>query len=464
MKLGFTAFAMTVFFATHVQAQAISLEQAIRKAVLTNPAVGEATANRRATEFELRQRQGALLPQVRLQADIGPERRPPFDSIVGSRPNEVVNGRQANIVVRQVVFDGFASLNETWRQAARVDAASWRVQERAELVALDTVQSYTDVVRLREMIVLAERNVQTHRKLLSDVTARFEGGRAGSGDRDQVIERVQAAEAAKAELVQRLGDSAALFHRSVGQQPKGLVWPGRPAGLPKSQAEALRMAYVSNPTIRAADADLDAVKAQREVARGADYPTVAVEAQAAHGKDTQNFNGRYDDLSVKLSASWLLYSGGTDTARQSELVERVGEQQMRVSLLRRQAIESIERAWSTRSALDQRSKALRGQVAAAERVVGAYGSEYELGQRTLLDLLNAEQSLYNARIALVNARGLAVFADYQILAASGALLTATHIAAPAEANTPLRGLKDTGAFMPPIDLFPRRPPEPALGN
>lgn len=457
-KSRFAVLAVLIAFPAVAQAQRFSLEDSIRRAVLTNPAVGEAKANRRATDFELRQSQGGLLPQIRLQTDIGPERNRQFDSPLASqRSADFHAGRQANVSIRQVLFDGFTTVNETWRQAHRVDAASWRVKERAELIALDTVQAYTDIVRLIDMIGQSTRNIAVHRQLLSEVQARFSGGRAGRGDLDQVQERVLAAEAARAELQQRLGDSIALFRKSVDAEPKNLTWPSRPSGLPKSREAALQLAIANNATLRAAGSDVRAVEAQREGAKGSNFPTVALEGRAGYGKNTQNFNGRYDDYSAKLSASWLLYSGGTDTARQNELAERVGEQQMHLSVLQRLTIESIDKAWTTRAALNDRIRALSGQVQAAERVVSAYRSEYQLGQRTLLDLLNAEQSRYNASVGLINAKGLSIFADYQLLAASGTLLTATRATLPSEANNAMRGLKENGAFLPPIDVFPAAP-------
>lgn len=445
----------------------MTLDQAIRRAVSTNPAVGEAAANRRATAQELRQSQGALLPQIRVQADVGPERTRSLDINLPTGRQEFVAGRQANVVVRQLLFDGFASSHEIWRQAARVDASSWRVQERSELVALDTVQSFTDILRLREMIAHADANIAVHRKLLSDVTARFEGGRAGRGDKDQVEERVFAAEAARAELEQRLAEPLALFRRAVGTEPKALLWPARLKSVPASRAEALNLAVARNPTLRAADADLEAVRSQRLAAKGSDLPTVALEARAEHGRNSRDTTGRYDALSAKLTASWLLYSGGSDTARQYELAERVTEQSLRLDVLRRQAAESIERAWSTRLTFGDRVRALTKQVEAARRVVTAYRSEYELGLRTLLDLLNAEQSLYNARIGLTNAKGLAVFSDYQLVAATGSLLAAVKIAAPEEASNPQRGQRERGALLPPIELVPAAPlaaAVPAGGN
>ena len=114
---------------TEARAERFSINNAISQAVLTNPSIGEASANRRATETELRQTQSALLPQVRLEARVGPER---FTQDITPPPlgnGQWLNGKSGSVVVRQILFDGLASIHDIWRQAARVNAASFRVRE-----------------------------------------------------------------------------------------------------------------------------------------------------------------------------------------------------------------------------------------------------------------------------------------------------------------------------------------------
>ena len=140
-------------------AEKFSINDAISQAVLTNPGVGEASANRRATETELRQTQSTLLPQVRLEARVGPER---FDQQIVPPPignGQWLNGKAGSVVVRQLLFDGFASIHDIWRQAARVNAASFRVRERSELIALDAAEAYIDVVRFLRRVALANQKV-----------------------------------------------------------------------------------------------------------------------------------------------------------------------------------------------------------------------------------------------------------------------------------------------------------------
>ena len=144
---------------TEARAERFSINDAISQAVLTNPSIGEASANRRATETELRQTQSTLLPQVRLEARVGPER---FTQDITPPPlgnGQWLNGKSGSVVVRQILFDGLASIHDIWRQAARVNAASFRVRERSELTALDAAEAYIDVVRFLRLVALADQKV-----------------------------------------------------------------------------------------------------------------------------------------------------------------------------------------------------------------------------------------------------------------------------------------------------------------
>src|SRR5579872_5949427 len=149
---------------------AFTITDAIKQAVLTHPGVGEAAAERRATDAELRQSQATLLPQVHLDASGGPERFSQQDLVpppIGN--NQWLPARSGSVVIRQTLFDGFASINEIWRQAARVDASAYRVRERSELLALDAAEAYITLMRFTRLITIAEDNLATHRRLLANV-------------------------------------------------------------------------------------------------------------------------------------------------------------------------------------------------------------------------------------------------------------------------------------------------------
>ena len=417
-----------------------TINDALRMAVQTNPSVGEAAANRRATEAELRQTQSTLLPQVRLEASAGPEKlnnpaTQPLGSIAPTLNNgQWVAGAKGSIFVRQLLFDGFTSLHEVWRQTARVDAAAARTLERSELTALDASEAYIDVVRYTRLVALAQENVKAHRSILGNVQQRFKGGRAGQGDLEQTNERVDAAEVALTEFRRSLEDARAKFRKIIGIEPYNLRGPGRLPGLPGTKDHVLAVTLTDNPTIKAAQADSDAAREAFHSAAGAFMPTVALEARGTEGHDTDLFPQHFTESSLKVVATWDVFRGGQDTWKRVETAERYNQTTMAHARLQRDANESVDKAWAARTITADRIAALQTQVEAAGKVINAYSKEYDLGQRSLIDLLNAENTSFNAQVSLISARGVAVFADYQLLAAMGKLISYIHAPHPVDAE------------------------------
>ena len=420
--------------ADHATSEVFSIFDAINQAAQTHPGVGEAAANRRATEAELEQNKSTLLPQVRLEARAGPER---FTHNITPPPlgnGEWKDGRQASVVVRQLLFDGFASINNIWRQAARVDAAAARVLERTELIALDAAEAYIDVIRYMRILAVARTNLEKHREILENVKARFAGGRIGEGDNQLAIERVAAAEAIYAEFRQTLDDARAKYRKTVGLEPYNLRFPTRLAGLPKTKDESLATAIQYNPTIRAAQSDKDAAKYAFDATAGTFVPTVTLEGRASTGRDANTFIGDRHEESAKIVLSWDIFRGGQDSWARHEAAERYAEQGARHARLQRIALESLDKAWAARTITSDRAVALVRQVESSRKVVEAYTKEYEVGQRTLIDRLNAENQFLNAQVSLISVRSVAVFADYQLLAVMGQLLDYLKAPQPVEAE------------------------------
>ncbi len=422
-------------------AQGFSINDAILMAVQTNPSVGEASANRRATEAELHQNQGVLLPQVRLEAQAGPTRTNVRDPAYFTPPNlpplgngKWLHGDKESVVVRQLLFDGFASIDEIWRQTARVDAAAARVHERSELTALDAAEAYIDVVRYTRLVALAVENVKAHRRILSNVQSRFSGGRAGEGDLEQTKERVDAAEAALTDFRRSLADARAKFRKVIGTEPYNIRGPARLPGLPRSKDQVLAVTLTNNPTIKAARSDADAARYAFHATTGAFLPTVSLEARATEGKNEDGFFGGFSQNSLQVVASWDIFRGGQDSWKRAEAAERYTQANMAHARLQRDAFESVDKAWNARTITTQRIAELESQIRADRKVITAYSKEYDLGQRSLIDLLNAENQLFNAEVSLESSRGVAVFGDYQLLAAMGELLAYLHAPHPVDAE------------------------------
>lgn len=443
-------------------AKPFTIRDAINMAVKTYPGVGEAAANRRATEDEMRQTQSTLLPQVRLEASAGPGRTFVDQTLPPVSNGHWLPGTDASIVVRQLLFDGFASIHEIWRQAARVNAAAARVHERSGLAALDAAEAYVDVIRYTRLVALARENVRAHRRILSNVETRFKGGRAGEGDLEQTRERVHAAEVFLTQFQHSLDDARAKFKKVVGIAPYNLRAPGRLAGLPTSRDQALAVTLTDNPTIKAAQFDTDAARQAFHATEKDFLPTISLEGRATAGNNTNNFVGHYNQESVRVVASWDIFQGGQSSWKRDEASQRYIQSSMKEARLQRDAYQSIDKAWDARIDIAQQIAKLRSEVTAGRKVISAYSKEYDLGQRSLIDLLNAENQEFNAEVSLESERGVIIFADYQLLAAMGRLLDYLHAPHPVEAEPLLpRSFGLLPNKLPPMRInLPTPGPEP----
>ncbi|HET8727661.1 MAG TPA: TolC family outer membrane protein [Alphaproteobacteria bacterium] len=432
----------------------MTLQDAIQYAVTTNPEIGQAGANREAIGFELRQARGLYLPQVDLEASIGPGWRDgPGDS---EYDEDWMLRREVSIIGRQMLFDGYAADSEVERQASRADAAAYRVLERAEFVGLDIVQAYLDMLRQQDLLELARDNLAVQRGILGDVRQRVDAGRSSVADSQQANERVRSAQATLVDIERGLEDARLAFERLVGLPPFELS-PPQPvaASVPADRAMAVTVALDDNPTLLAAEADIDTAYAEYRAAKANNYPTINLEGRARTGDDLDGVDGRETDVSALVVLRYNLYRGGIDQANIQEQIRRIDEARRRVLQVEREIEEQVGRSYVALDAASRRTEVLAEQIAFGEQVRTSYRQQFDIGQRTLLDVLDAENSLFNTRVAMVTAEYAERFAAYRVLASLGRLLPTLGVAPPETAVAEARA----GADVPPTPVseeLPRR--------
>ena len=412
-------------------AGAIPLREAVVLAVSTNPEIGEAVGNRLAVDHELAQARGLYLPQVDLRAEVGPE----FVEI--DEPGDANNDTRAlprwqlSIVLQQRIFDGFATDAEVERQAARVDAAAFRVLERSEFIALDTVQAYLDVLRTLELLQLSRERVDVHRAILADAQRRASAGELSVADPQQAEERLLNAQREAIDFETVLEEARITFERLVGEPPGQLTQPSPiAAALPPDRDAAAELALDNNPTIRLALADLDVSYAEFRAAESAFYPSLSLESRASIGEDVGGERGEDARFNVLLVARYRLFSGFIDTANRQEQVARVDEARERVDRFRSEVVDLVHQSWNSMAGAERRIDVLDRQAILARQVVESYRQQFELGERSLLDVLDAENASFNARTALLSTRFAAEFARYRVVASTGRLLASLEIEPP----------------------------------
>lgn len=421
------------------QSQAMSLSEAVAQAVQTNPKIDAAQANRRATQYGLDQAKGRLLPEVELDSGIGGQR---IDRPNGLGPlvnNVWRNPRQATVGVRQVIFGGWDRINDIYRSRASISAASYQVLVRSEAVGLTSVEAYIDVVRHNDLLGLAKDNVRRHETLLRVIRERFEGGKSPIGDLEQTIQRVEAAKALVSQIEVALATAHAKFKNAVGTSPSRLKSVPYATGIPKSVAEVTDVALRNNPRVKAASADSEASFFEKQQYRSTLYPQVYLEGSATRGEDLDGTPGTNDELEARVTLRWKLLDGGVRRSHTAELSERYSEKVTEQLILARQLTEEVETSWARLVQGRAEVDAIKREVVQTGKVVATYQDEYKANKRSLLDLLDAEQSRFASQFELSNVIALHIFASYELLAQMGTLLKTLGVDAPEMPVPPAAG-------------------------
>lgn len=417
------------FSYTHVFAE--TLTDVVRKAVATNPNVAAAQANQRASLKVYDQAKGRFLPEVDLNADIGKQR---IDRPEGLGPdiNDVWRKRrQVTIGFRQILFDGFDRLNGLYSSQARISAASYKILARSEAVALNAIEAYIDVERHNRLLYLARKHVERHNFLLKTINQRLEGGRAPLGDLEQTRERLEGAKALVAQIDIARETAIEKFASIVGSRP-GKLRPVKFApGLPKSKEAALSSAKLNNPRVAAALEEINSAGYDRDQFKANLLPNIYLEGSASRGEELDGTPGKSEELKAMLVLRWKLYAGGTQRARVGELVEREAEKIAEYDILIRELEQAVGVSWARFSKGRSQVNALSEQVKQNKKVVASYQNEYDADKRSLLDVLDAENTSFGNEFALSNARAIRLFASYQLIAHMGVLLETLGVDRPA---------------------------------
>ncbi|WP_246272864.1 TolC family outer membrane protein [Oricola thermophila] len=416
-------------------AHAISLNEAVTVAVESNPEIGQAIENREAIEFELRQARGLFLPSIDLEGSVGVRRLDSPGRRLGGIADDSLYPTEVSAVATQTLFNGGGRRAELDRQASRVDSASFRIMERSEYIGLQVVREYLEYLVQARIVEETRQNLQFHRSIQSSIASGVAGGTLTEADRQQVRERVLAAEARLKEAEEELASAKIRFLTLVGKPLDSASKPPSVAPrLPSSLDQAIGLARKNNPRVHMASADIDAADALVDAARADFLPEISLEGRARYGDDIDGSDGYTSDLQARVVARWNLYRGGIDKANEQEQIRRASEQRLVLHQIHREIEEAVRSSWERRVRQASLASTLRQQAQENARLVSSYREQFRVGQRSLLDVLDAQNTRFNVGVLAATAEYASLFAEYRLLAATGQLLSTLGVTPPKQAD------------------------------
>lgn len=418
---------------TQAQAEELSLGDALTRGLVTNPEYGVVANNRRATDEELRQARGLYLPSIDLTASAGVEVTDDQGTAASGLDDRSRGIYDYSATLTQMLFDGFAAQNEVDRQESRVESAAFRVHETSEVVGLDIVEAYLEVLRQRDLLLIARDNVQDHVSMLNEIVATAEAGRSTDADVAQAEARLASARANESNVKEALRIAEARYIQEIGEAPDVLIMPSLPVDAVSADVdEAVTVAVTNSPTLGIFEADMDVAWEEYEATESGFWPEVDLQLQGRQNDDLGGQEGNDKSASAQVVANWNIYRGGIDTALRREHIYRHAQSKESRVEAARQLENDVRQTWAAMVSAGERANEFSAQAAANEKVVAAYKDQFELDRRTLLDVLDSQNELFVSRSNAVNAEYLEMLAVYRLLSLQGTLLPTMGVELPAE--------------------------------
>ena len=450
-------------------AAAIELRDAVQAALQTNPEIRQAIHNKVATLREREQAEGLWLPRISVEASAGVRKLDNPTRRSAGLEDETLWPIEASVTADELLFDMGGRSAEIRRQASRTDAAAARIEERSEYVALNVSRSYIDYLLQQRLVAIAEDNATFHERLAGDLREGVAKGSISIADQQQAEERLQSARARVTEAREDL-ETAGIEFRTLAGVPidQVAVPPDLTQCMPATLEEAEAMARQNNPRVQESIADLSTARELITAAKSDMGPRFNLEGTARVGDDVdggpldRGVSGHTTDLSARVVMRWLVFNGGTNIKNVREQQARADEAHARVFEMTRRAEEDTRSAWNRLTNQTRLVGELETQSRVSDDLLLSYREQFNVGRRSLLDVLDAQNTRYNVQAQAETARMAKLYAQYRVLAASNRLVECLGVQMPQEAWSNERARFHVNP-VPAEDLQENSMPQPVMG-
>ena len=411
-----------------VPALADTIEAALVRAYQSNPQLNAQRAQVRVTDETVPQALSGYRPKVNLNASAGFQYSDSLTNttdlnVVRSSPLNGTNApRSVGATVTQTLFNGQQTANRTRAAEGQVSGAREGLRALEQTVLLSAATTYMDYLRDSAIVEVQKSNVRVLEQTLKQTRDRFNVGEVTRTDVAQSEAQLAAGRTQLLTAEANLTTTRGNFRRIIGNEPQALA-PGSPVDryLPATLPAAVELSLTQNPNVTAAMFGIDVAYLQVKVAEGALLPTVTLQASVQQTYEQSLVQYRSFGASAVTQVNVPIYQGGTEYSLIRQNKETAAQQRLVLDQTRDQTRSNVVTAWGQLVAGKAQVQSAQAQVQASEIALNGVREEAKAGQRTTLDVLNAQQALVNARVALVTAQHDRVVASYSVLDKVGRL-------------------------------------------
>ena len=386
-----------------------------------NPQLNAERARLRATDETVPQALSGYRPQVSAGLSAGVQGvKNLFPD--GTTQSATLHPWMAGVTITQPLFNGFKTANSVRQAEFQVRSGREALRNVEQTVFVTAVTAHMNIVADQALVEAQRSNVGVLQEILTSSRRSYDAGQVTPTDVAQAEARLARGQADLNAAEVTLAVDQATYTQVVGMAP-GRLAAAEPADrwLPRTREEALGVGRRENPTIVAAMYDVDAAQAAVKIAEAALYPTISAQGSASRSVDTDTTLGtaRTDQASVIGQATVPIYDGGLAASQVRQSKETLGQVRIVLDQVRVQTEAAMVTAWVQNEGAKTAIRAGEAEVRASGIALAGVRREQVAGQRTVLDVLNAQQEQTNARVRLIQAQRDRVIASYTLLAALG---------------------------------------------
>ncbi len=414
---------VTVF---SVSIQADELADIVSDAISAHPLVKEKVHVYRQVLSDQSIASSSNRPSVDLQASTGL-----YNTESPSTGGNAVDydSSRVELSVTQNLFNGYQSTNQIKQNESRAQAALYDLYDTADNIALNTIQAYLNVLKHKKLYQLAKENVASHEGILAQITERNSSGVGRRSQLQQTEGRVARAHASLIAQQNNLNDALTELHQLLGRyvEAQDLVEPSLPE-IPREDLNTLiDQALLRHPAVKVASSNIEASQFDYQRSKSSRYPNLDLRLASEWGNDIGGVSGDTSEVSLVLNLTYNFYNGGADESDQNKKISAVYAQKDFAARVRRQIINTLRLAWAADESLQRQLDFFQQYILKASETVGSYREEFFIGQRDLIDLLDAENELNTANNDYTKAYFDLMAARYRVYESLGGLFDALNL-------------------------------------
>ncbi len=404
------------------------LKTTVSELLSTNPIILERLKNYNATKEDITTAESGYYPKVDLNLGFGMEKSDgtnPDGTDRFATKEDTFSVYQNSLKYTQNLFNGFSTTYQVKEQEYRTISAAYSYIEKVNNTSFEMVNQYLQVMKSQELLKNAQENVKINEDILTKVKKLYNAGLTTLSE----VNKIESSLAlSKSNLVVQENNALDIsynFQRVYGSHmdPESMSKPTLNITLPATQEEAVEFATENNPSLLVSEYNIKLAQATSREKKSNFYPKIDIEVSQSMNKNLSAIEGEDNRFRAMAYLSYNIFNGFSDSAELQKSISQINQEVETKNNLKRQVIEGLNLSWAANKKLQEQLVYLNEYKEFSHKTLTLYTKEYDLGRRSLLDLLSSQNDFIASKAQIINTEYSLLFAKYRILDAMGTLVS-----------------------------------------